>query len=344
MAALNPAILIQSATTAAASQQHETQQLNASAAANPTPGATAATTAIETSHAPALEINETAATGAAMTNGPPSAEAEPVSFRPRNTTSVEWNGLLGDPEWRCPVVVAKSDECARPKYSSVDASEYVDRSEVLREKVRLLAQLIRRSRNMVAYTGAGISTSAGLGDYASKAKGSLAGREANRNRLLAEPTLSHRVLAALEKRGRLKEWVQQNHDGLAQKSGYPQEKLNEIHGSWFDRKNPVVLMDDALKPHLYERLLVWTDRSDLTLALGTSLCGMNSDRVARTVAEKYIQGTDDALGLVIIGLQKTPYDRMCTLKIYGKLDDVMGELKREMGLKISKEVFELKVR
>jgi len=26
------------------------------------------------------------------------------------------------------------------------------------------------------------------------------------------------------------------------------KKLNEIHGSWFDKKNPVVLMDDSLKP------------------------------------------------------------------------------------------------
>jgi len=41
--------------------------------------------------------------------------------------------------------------------------------------------------------------------------------------------------------------IQQNHDGLAQKSGYPQSDLNEIHGSWFDKKNTVVLMDDKLK-------------------------------------------------------------------------------------------------
>ena len=27
-------------------------------------------------------------------------------------------------------------------------------------------------------------------------------------------------------------WVQQNHDGLPQKAGFPQWLLNEIHGSW----------------------------------------------------------------------------------------------------------------
>ena len=30
--------------------------------------------------------------------------------------------------------------------------------------------------------------------------------------------------------------VQQNHDGLPQKAGVQQELMNEIHGSWFDRK------------------------------------------------------------------------------------------------------------
>lgn len=255
-----------------------------------------------------------------------------------------WHGLLGDPLWELPRTAVRSDAQARPNYSSIDASEYLDTPAVLASKVKLLARLIRRSARMVTYTGAGISTAAGLGDYASRAKGSLAGREANRNRLKAEPTLTHRVLAALEKRGHLKEWVQQNHDGLAQKAGYPQEKLNEILGSWFDRKNPVVLMDDGLRPDLFERLQLWTDRSDLTLALGTSLCGMNSDRVARSVAQKFMAGQEGMLGLVVVGLQRTPYDNVCSLKIYGKMDDVMLLLKEEMKLKISKEVFEVKVR
>jgi len=47
-------------------------------------------------------------------------------------------------------------------------------------------------------------------------------------------------LAALEKKNYLKHWINQNHDGLAQKAGYPKSKLNEIHGSWFDKKNRVV--------------------------------------------------------------------------------------------------------
>jgi NAD-dependent SIR2 family protein deacetylase len=87
--------------------------------------------------------------------------------------------------------------------------------------------LIKASSNCVAYTGAGISRASGIADYASKAEKSIAGREnVSLNRLQAEPTNAHYVLTELEKKGYLKHWVQQNHDGLAQKSGYPISKLN----------------------------------------------------------------------------------------------------------------------
>ena len=48
-------------------------------------------------------------------------------------------------------------------------------------------------------------------------------------------------------------WVQQNHDGLPQKAGYPQQHLNEIHGAWFDPSNPVVPMSGTLR----EDLMTW---------------------------------------------------------------------------------------
>jgi NAD-dependent SIR2 family protein deacetylase len=86
----------------------------------------------------------------------------------------------------------------------------------------------------------------------------VAGKEdVSLNRLNAQPTMAHYVLVGMEKKKYVKHWLQQNHDGLAQKAGFPLTKLNEIHGSWFDKKNPVVLMDDTLNPKNYKVLEEW---------------------------------------------------------------------------------------
>ena len=34
-------------------------------------------------------------------------------------------------------------------------------------------------------------------------------------------------------------------------AGWPQEKINEIHGAWGDMKNSVVAMDEELRPDLH---------------------------------------------------------------------------------------------
>ena len=71
---------------------------------------------------------------------------------------------------------------------------------------------------------------------------------------MAEPSNAHHILAEMERKGKIQHWIQQNHDGLAQKAGFPLSKLNYIHGSWFDKKNTVVLMDDKLNPRNYKLL------------------------------------------------------------------------------------------
>ena len=48
-----------------------------------------------------------------------------------------------------------------------EKKEYFDTPEELEEKTTLFAQWIRESTNMVAFTGAGISTSTGIPDYRS---------------------------------------------------------------------------------------------------------------------------------------------------------------------------------
>lgn len=244
------------------------------------------------------------------------------------------HGRSGQNEWKLPRLIAACNKQARPDVDgTIDASEYLDDENVLDAKLGIVAKLIRQSHNFVVYTGAGISTASGIGDYASKANHSMAMRETSVNRLKAQPTLTHHVLAAMEKKHFLKHWVQQNHDGLAQRAGYPQEKLNEIHGSWFDKKNPVVLMGDRLKTNLHEWMIEWNQRSDLVLAMGTSMCGMTADTVATSVTQR--EGT---LGLIIINLQKTPHDHLSTIRIFAPCDKAMAILAKKLHITIPKRM------
>lgn len=91
------------------------------------------------------------------------------------------------------------------------------------------------------------------------------------------------------------------------------------------------MMSGALRSDLFDDLLEWEQRTDLTLALGTSMCGMNSDRVFTTVAKKAIMQRGNALGGVIVGLQRTQHDDLAALKIYAPVDVVMREVMRLLG-------------
>jgi len=144
------------------------------------------------------------------------------------------------------------------------------------------------------------------------------------------------VLTRLFNQGYLKKVVNQNHDCLLQKSGFPQHALNEIHGSWFDPSNPG---GNILRDDLFDELRFLEETTDLCLALGTSLSGLNADRLAKTPAKKY---PGKGFGLIIVTLQETQLDSMCTLRIFATLDEVLSSLAQELQLpelpkKISQE-------
>jgi len=242
------------------------------------------------------------------------------------------HGRLGSSTWAAPRLMISCSKEARPGYVSMKADEYQDEPSVLLAKVKAFAALIRQSRQFCAYTGAGISTASGINDYASKAKNSIALRRKKVSGLYAQPTLAHRVMAAIHKAGHLKHWVQQNHDGLPQKAGFPPEHLNEIHGAWFDPSNPVVPMTGTLRGDLCEWMEEWEEKTDLCLAMGTSLCGMNADRMVETPVRKAASGDTSCLGAVIVGLQRTQHDAKASLRFFCKCDELMALLARELGL------------
>ena len=134
--------------------------------------------------------------------------------------------------------------------------------------------------------------------------------------------MAHHALAALGRKKLVKHWLQQNHDRLAQKAGCPQERLNEIHGAWGDDYNPVVQMDGGLRPDLEAWLRETEATADFCLAIGTSLCGMNADGVAASCET-----------LVIVGLQPTPFDARCAVRVWGLADDFMALLAKKSGVR-----------
>jgi len=107
---------------------------------------------------------------------------------------------------------------------------------------RAAAAKLRASRNAVVYTGAGISTSAGISDYrgpdgvwTSLAKGIIP--DESFDLTSARPSFAHMALKKLHDEGLIKFVVSTNLDGLHYKSGMdPLVDLAELHGSmWYER-------------------------------------------------------------------------------------------------------------
>src|SRR5262245_50410664 len=116
-----------------------------------------------------------------------------------------------------------------------------------------LADAWRQSERVVALTGAGLSTASGIPDFRSPGgrweryqpipiQDFLADEEARRRYWrykgetwplinAAQPNPGHVALAQLAKAGRLSLLVTQNVDGLHERSGFPRDRLVEIHGT-----------------------------------------------------------------------------------------------------------------
>ena len=116
-----------------------------------------------------------------------------------------------------------------------------------------LKALLDAARDVMVFTGAGISTESGIPDFRSPGgiwskyrpiefsefmASEEARRESWRRKFAtdavmrkAEPNAGHRAVAALVERGKCSSVVTQNVDGLHQKAGVPDAKVIELHGN-----------------------------------------------------------------------------------------------------------------
>ena len=179
---------------------------------------------------------------------------------------------------------ASPSEDMRECPSWLTAAEFSDRPASLEVKVTALLDLLNSSRHTVIFAGAGVSTSAGVRQRA-RADPSRTVRDHRRTE--AVPTITHLTLTSLVKVSSsslsdhdnlnhlqydlAQEVVYLNPDGLLQKAGCPQEKVNEVYGSWFDPSNPPVRSGGSIRQDLWRRLRLSCERADLCLVVGTSL-------------------------------------------------------------------------
>ncbi|XP_014441003.1 NAD-dependent protein deacetylase sirtuin-6 [Tupaia chinensis] len=116
--------------------------------------------------------------------------------------------------------------------------EIFDPPEELEQKVRELARLVWQSSRVVFHTGAGISTASGIPDFRgphgvwTMEERGLAPKF-DTTFESARPTQTHMALVQLERVGLLHFLVSQNVDGLHVRSGFPRDKLAELHGNMF---------------------------------------------------------------------------------------------------------------
>jgi mono-ADP-ribosyltransferase sirtuin 6 len=107
----------------------------------------------------------------------------------------------------------------------VPLPELTEAAEDIDQKAHQLAEMIRQSKHFIVFTGAGISTSAGIPDFRGP-EGAWTLQAQGRQRttatvstLQAIPTATHMALVELQNKGLMKYLVSQNCDGLHRRSG-----------------------------------------------------------------------------------------------------------------------------
>jgi len=110
-------------------------------------------------------------------------------------------------------------------------------SAQLNRQIEQAAEWIAASRHLVAFTGAGISTDSGLPDFRgpdgvwTRRDAGLPPPKWGKPASQIRPNVAHHSLVELERLGKLRFLISQNVDNLHLESGFPLEKLAELHGN-----------------------------------------------------------------------------------------------------------------
>ena len=171
--------------------------------------------------------------------------------------SADWSATLHTPCWEDVYKTARargrSKIGACEKKMILEGAKSVERFyslEEMKKEASRTASLILSANHCICFTGAGISTSSGIGDYRGKdGKWTLEDRHTDDSPDAAGvcleegvayekliPTYTHEAIALLVRKGLIKHVISQNGDGLHLLSGLSDDNLSELHGNVFLEK------------------------------------------------------------------------------------------------------------
>ena len=160
--------------------------------------------------------------------------------------------------------------------------EIIDDLPTLLPKIKTLVSLLKSSKNPIIFTGAGVSTSAGVPDYRSSYKTLLKTgpgvweSEENKKKyngipvikaaIETYPTKSHMAMKSLIDKGIVSQIITQNVDNLHLRSGINEDKIIELHGNickeFCEKCQKVFYRDFYVKtPKFSDPLNVYTSRN-----------------------------------------------------------------------------------
>jgi len=214
----------------------------------------------------------------------------------------------------------------------------------LKERIEQLAQWMFEAKNLVVFTGAGISTESGLPDF--RGPDGIWTRQAKglppkpRPFSSVEPNVSHRAIVELQNLGRLRFLISQNVDNLHLKSGITPDLLAELHGNTAklrcqrcqsqvdkspgletcscsgDLVSSVVDFGDPLPQKELQNSFYHSSHCDLFLVAGSSLVVSPANEMPRIALESGAR-------LVIINQGETPLDKRCHLRFEERIGEVL---------------------
>jgi len=244
----------------------------------------------------------------------------------------------------------------------------------MNEKISLIARQIAKGGKNVFFTGAGISTESGIPDYRSKGgiwdkfrpvyfdefMSSKKSRieywreksELYHDLVQAKPNPAHISLVKLHDMGLLESVITQNIDGLHQESGFPDEKVIELHGNTrrvrcmncsrissihnaqkrIEKgdlapececggylKPDTVSFGQAMPVKEVEKATTLSRSCDCFIVVGSTL-------LVQPAALMPVYAKQSGAFLGIINLSETPCDENCDVLIRGKAGKVLQEI------------------